>query len=157
MAEPIPIPAAGFEGRNLSLRPAGLWKGAAILCDGQPAPRKGRTFTLNNNAGAPVTMKFTGNFLDPIPRIDAGGQVIQLAPPFAWWEYVLIAMPMVLLIIGGAVGGVCGAVAAYSNAQVLRLQMPLGLRIVLCFVVLAGATVVLFCVAILLRLLLGTT
>jgi hypothetical protein len=139
MADPIPIPLAGFEGRGLALQPAGLWKGAVIVCDGVPAPRQGRTFTLKDNAGAPVTLKFAGAFFDPLPGIQTGGQTIRLVPAFAWWEYALIVLPILLVAVGGALGGGLGAGAAYANAQILRLRQPLGVRIMLCLVSAAAA------------------
>jgi hypothetical protein len=130
MSDPagLPIDVAGFQTRRLSLRPAGFWRGAAILCDGVPAPRKGRTFTVNNDAGAPVIVQLKGMFFDPIPQVQVGDQRIVLARPFAWYEYVLIVLPLVL-VAGGALGGACGAFAAYGNAQVLRMRQPLALRL----------------------------
>jgi hypothetical protein len=150
MSEPTtyPIAYAGFEGRGLALQPAGLWKGAQILCDGAPLPRKGRVYTVNDNSGTLVTIRFRGSFLDPIPRVVIGDQVIALAPPFAWYDYVVVALPL-LLVAGGILGGVTGAVAAFSNAKLLRSSLPASARYVLCLVSAAGAVIVYFVLAVL--------
>jgi hypothetical protein len=152
MSDAIPITCAGFEGRALSLQPAGLWKGATILCDGVPAPRKGRTFTLTNNRGEPVTLKFAGNLFDL--RIDAGGAILRPYPPMPWWGYGLIVLPFALAGVGGLVGGLIGAAAGMTNRQILRTQQPAGLRILYCVLVIAGATVIWLVVAVVLALLL---
>jgi hypothetical protein len=150
MADPVPIAYAGFEGRGLALRPTGLLKGAAILCNGQPAPKIGRTFTVNDNAGAPVTFQLKGAFFDPIPAVQVvGGPLIRLAPAFAWYEYVWIALPLALIAVGGALGAFCGIVAAYFNAQILRSQQPVALRYLFSFLVMIAAVAVWLGIAIL--------
>ncbi|HEY2707734.1 MAG TPA: hypothetical protein VGI95_06745 [Caulobacteraceae bacterium] len=138
MADPIPFDYPGFEGRRLALRPMGLMTGAAVVVDGVAAPRKGRTFTLTDNAGTPVAMRLKG-FIDPIPQIQAGERTITLARPFAWYEYVWILLPLALLIVGGFLGGLCGGVAAYVNAQVLRSSYPAVVRYGLSLLVILAA------------------
>lgn len=147
----LPIDYPGFQGR-LALRPAGFWTAAAIVCDGAVAPRKGRTFTIMDSAGQPVLVQLKGLFFDPIPQVQIGGQTITLARPFAWYEYLLMALPLVLIPLGGALGGLCGAVAVYVNAQVLRMQQPLALRLGLAFLVVLGAVAVWLILALLLSM-----
>ena len=154
MADAIPLTYPGFEGRGLSLRPQGLWSGAAILCDGTPAPRQGRAFALKNNSGEPVTMKLVGGFFDL--RVDAGGQILRPYPPLPWWGYILILAPLALIGLGGALGGVAGAVGAYLNSQILRLQQPAGLRALYCLLVIAGLTIGWLVLAVLFSLMLGS-
>jgi len=146
MADPIPLTLPGFEGRGLSLRPAGLVAGATILCDGAPAPRQGRAFTLKNNAGEPVTMRLTGNLFEL--RVDAGGQILRPFPPMPWWGYVLALAPFSLVVIGGLIGGVAGAVGAVTNIQILRTQQPAGLKVLYCLLVIAGVTIAYFVFAV---------
>lgn len=143
MAEPLPITYPGFEGRGLALRPMGFLQGAAIVCDGRAAPRKRRTFTLADNRGAPVTFRLNGNLFDPIPAVIVGGQTtIRLGRPFAWYEYVWIALPLALLVAGGAVGGLCGGVAMLINARLLRSDQPAWARYGLGVLVFLGAAIV---------------
>ena len=142
MAEPLPITYPGFEGRGLALRPSGFFKGAAILCDGKPAPRQGRSFTLTDNGGAPVTFRLSGNIFDPIPAVVAGQSTIRLGKPFAWYEYVWIALPLALVGVGGLLGGICGAVAMLINARLLRSGQPVWARYGLGVLVIIGAVIV---------------
>ncbi len=126
-----------------------FWTGAAIVCDGARAPRKGRTFTVSNSAGAPVTFQLKGLFFDPIPQVVVGDQTIVLARPFAWYEYIFIVLPLAL-VVGGAIGGACSAIAAYSNAQVLRMQLPAPARFGLVFLITLGAAAAWFGIALML-------
>ena len=153
MSEPIPIPLAGFEGRGLSLRQPGFWTGVALLCDGAPVPRQGGVYALKDNAGAAVALKFRRTPFDPIPKIDANGQVIVLAPPLAWYDYVLIILPIGLVGIGGIIGGVCGAMGAYFNTQVARLPLPAPLRILIALGVTLAAAAVWFGIVLLIAML----
>jgi hypothetical protein len=141
MAEPMPFAYPGFEGRGLALRPMGFLAAAAIVADGKPAPRKGRAFTLADNQGAPVTFQLRGNLLDPIPAVEVGGQTIRLARPFAWYEYVLVLLPMALVVVGGLLGGLCGGVAVLVNARVLRGAQPAFVRYGLSLLVIVAAIV----------------
>jgi hypothetical protein len=147
-----PIPFPGFEGRGLSLRPAGLWQGATIMCDGAPVPRKDGGFEAKNNQGQPVSFKL-GRGIDPIPKILAGDQSITLAPPLAWYAYVWVALPIALVVIGGLIGGVTGAVAAYLNFQVMRGQQPAGTRYLLTGLITVAAVVVFLVLAVIFTLL----
>ena len=141
MAEALPIAYPGFEGRGLALRPMGFFQGAAIICDGAAAPRKGRTFTLTDNHGAPVSFRLNGNVFDPIPAVVVGGKTtLRLGRPFAWYEYLWIALPLVLFV-GGALGGLCGGVAVLVNARLLRSSLPVLARYGLGVLVILGAAV----------------
>jgi len=142
MAEPMPFAYPGFEGRGLALRPMGFFSAAGIVADGKPAPRKGRSFTVADNQGAPVIFQLRGNLLDPIPAVVVGDQTIRLARPFAWYEYILVLLPMALLFVGGLLGGLCGGVAVLINARLLRGGEPAAIRYSLSLVVIVAAVVV---------------
>lgn len=154
MAEPLPITYPGFEGRGLALRPSGWIKGAAIVTADAAPTRKGRTFTVSDNAGAPVVFQLKGNILDPIPAVVVGDQTIRLARPLAWYEYVWIALPLVLLV-GGALGGACGGAAMLVNARILRSNEPVWVRYALGVLVMIAAVIALFLLGALLSLAVG--
>jgi hypothetical protein len=152
MADPLPIDYPGFEGRGLALRPSGFFTGAAIVCDGRPATRTGRTFSVNDNRGSPVTFQLKGSIFDPLPAVQAGDRLIRFAAPFTWYEYVWIALPLALLVLGGALGGACGAAAAYINARLLRSSQPMWARYGLGVLVILGATLIWVVLAMLITL-----
>ena len=120
----LPIDVAGFEGRGLCVRPAGLWRGAALVCDGAPVARTGLAFELKDNAGSPVTFRFGQVPFDPIPKVIVRDEVIELAPPLAWYQYIWILLPLALIVVGGLLGGLAGGAAAFANMQLMRQPGP---------------------------------
>lgn len=116
----LPIAVAGFEGRGLSLRPAGLLRGATLVCDGAPVPRKGTVFELKDNQGALVSFRFGQTLFDPIPKVIVRDDVIELAPPLAWYQYLWILAPASLIFVGGLLGGLAGGAAAFANMHLMR-------------------------------------
>jgi len=120
----MPLDVVGFEGRGLSVRPAGLWRGPALVCDGAPVPRAGTAFELKDNSGAPVAFRFGQTPFDPIPKVIVRDQVIDLAPPIAWHQYVWILLPVALVFRGGLLGGLAGGAAAFANLQIMRQPGP---------------------------------
>jgi hypothetical protein len=119
----LPLDVAGFEGRGLAVRPAGLWRGAALVCDGAPVRRTGAAFGLNDNSGARVAFRFGQVPFDPIPKVIVRDQVIVLAPPLAWYQYAWAALPIALIVLGGLLGGLAGA-AAFANLHIMRQPGP---------------------------------
>jgi hypothetical protein len=47
----------------------------------------------------------------------------------AWWELVLVLIPLGLVILGGLVGGVIGAIALLSNLAIARRPMAPGIKV----------------------------
>lgn len=66
-----------------------------------------------------------------------------------WWEIVLVILPLTLILIGGLIGGVFGALGAISNTYIARSKMSPALRAVLMIGVLLAAYVLFFIVEIL--------
>jgi len=124
----LPLDVAGFEGRGLAVRPAGLWRGAALVCDGAPVRRTGAAFELKDNSGAPVAFRFGQVPFDPIPKVIVRDEVIELAPPLAWYQYVWILLPVALLVVGGLLGGLAGGAAAFANMQIMRQPGPVWMK-----------------------------
>jgi hypothetical protein len=141
------LEVAGFEGQRLEID-AGPFK-KTLLLNGVPAPSAGiGQFRLTRNDGREVTTKWTSS-LDPAPSIVIDGQTIRTAPPLKWHEIAVIGLPVLLVVVGGAVGGLLGGVAATFNAKLMRSAQPVALRYAGCialggvaaflYVIIAGA------------------
>jgi hypothetical protein len=96
-----------------------------VFVNGEPVTgkRKSRKFiyTVTDDSGAEVEISIGVLFFDPVPRVTVGEDRIQLAPPLAKLEYVWIALPIALAFVGGGLGALIGALAAYANGRVFRL------------------------------------
>jgi hypothetical protein len=139
----------GFEGQTIEVVPPGILSGARLLVDGQKA-EKGDTFgqmQLTRNDGRVVAAFWVPSFygLD-IPKINIDGKVIDVATPLKWFEWVWAALPIALIFVGGALGGLAGIVAATVNATIFRSSESPTMKFILSACV-SGAAVVLYFVA----------
>jgi hypothetical protein len=117
-----PVMVEGFEGRQLAVQPAGLFTSSKLFVDGQPAPpgaKRGQVL-LRRNDGREVVASFKNSLPDPVPLLVVDGKEIRLAEPLAWYEWIWVGMPLVLILLGGAVGGALGGVATVINAHLFR-------------------------------------
>jgi hypothetical protein len=156
MEYPLNLP--GFEGRQLSLQTAGFFSGPKLLLDGQPAPpgpKRGQ-FALRRNDGTQAVAELRNPlFIDPVPQVVVDGKPHQAAAPLKWYQWVWAGAPLVLLAVGGALGGVLGALAMVVNGRIFRTGLNGVLKYAITGVVSFGAVIVWFGVALVLSLLLN--
>ena len=120
MLQNVDVP--GFEGRQVAVQPAGMFSSSKLFLDGQPAPagRQRGQYLLRRNDGRDVVASFKGGFPDPTPVLVVDGQTLRLAEPLAWYEWVWAGFPLLLILVGGAIGGGLGAGAMTLNAHIFR-------------------------------------
>jgi hypothetical protein len=116
----IAIGHPSFVTRSLSLRPAGMLRGAKLLQSGSQLRGKRMTFEVRDDADRSRVVRIKGRFLDPLPVIEIDGEPIHLGRSLTWYEYAWMGIPVVLVTIGGALGGALGFAAAYGNARIFR-------------------------------------
>lgn len=122
----IPLALAGFEGQDLAVDTGGLWRGPRLLQGEVLAPKGPRrgTVALRRNDGTPAVARIRPRALglDPVPDVDVDGRTVHLSPPLAWYEWAWAALPVLLLFVGGAIGGVAGVLAAHFNLRLFRSE-----------------------------------
>lgn len=124
MQYPLTVP--GFENRQLVVESSGIWSGAKLLIDGEPAPKgpKRGQFVLHRFDGSEAIAQFRGtNFLDPIPQVVIDGKPFSATEPLKWYQWLWCGLPFVLAIIGGALGGLFGGIACAINGRVFRYNL----------------------------------
>lgn len=116
----LPISCKGFEGRRLTVQTGGIFSGPKLLLDGETPAKKKGSFILRDNYGKEVQARLKSRMLDPVPSVELGGESVALARPLLWYEYAWMGIPVLLVFVGGALGGLIGASAAYTSARVFR-------------------------------------
>src|SRR5215472_8325582 len=116
----FPISRSGFEGQDLAVETAGFFSGARVLHNGNPVERRKGRYPVRSNSGQEVLIQLKMNLLDPVPKVIFGDETIVLARPLAWYEWLWISLPFLLVVTGGALGGVVGVTAIYSSARIFR-------------------------------------
>ncbi|MNE68994.1 hypothetical protein D3C76_791200 [compost metagenome] len=86
--------------------------------------------------------KFTGA---PIVLLD--GQEIEIANKLKAYEWVISMLPLLLIAIGGALGGLLGALGFSINVLLFRSKLPTVAKIILSIIVLGVTVIVHFVVA----------
>jgi hypothetical protein len=143
----IPVALPGMEGQKLALRLAGTFSGAKLVLNDQEVAKENGQFFLRSNVGSTLAVKFKSRFLDPIPNLIVGGQTIELAPPLAWYQYAWMAIPIILVFLGGAIGGLCGGLAAGISSRIFRSDRSEGMKYALTGLISVGAFLTYFVVA----------
>ena len=134
-----PVHIDGFEGRQLSVTSGGILAGARLFVDGQPAPKgpKRGQLLLRRNDGTEVVARLRGGFVDPIPEIIIDGKTVAVAEPLRWYQWGWAGLPLVLLILGGALG----AIGAFINGRIFRSALPGIAKYVVTAMVFAGSVI----------------
>ncbi len=123
MGEQYRVNAPALEGREVMLESRTLGQ-PRLWVDGQAAQRgakRGQYLVPTGNAGA-VTVAVRPRLLgvDPVPDVEVDGQKVSLAEPLHPAAVVWGVLPLGLLFIGGAIGGLLGGLAAAVNLKLLR-------------------------------------
>jgi len=120
-----PVHLEGFEGQTLEIQTGGLFSGPKVFVNHQPAPKgKGREVLLRRNDGTSVavTLKPSVFGLD-VPQLVVEGKTIRAIDPLKWYVWAWIALPILLVFVGGALGGIVGALGLTTNAKIVRSKM----------------------------------
>lgn len=149
----IPIDVDGFEGRGLKLRTASLFSWPKLVVDGQLAKGRRMRYMLRDNQGNNVQARIMFNGLDPVPRIEIGGRVFQLARPLQWYEYAWIGLPAILVVGGGMLGSLFGLAAVYSSARIFRSERAPLLKYLVTGAISVGALLAFVVIAVMINLL----
>ena len=117
MQYPLLLPDAA---QPLSVQ-TGIWgDNPVLLAGGVLVPETSGAFVVPAKRGGNFTIRFKNAFLDTVPIAYVNDNAVRLAPPLAWWQYLLCALPLGLLLVGGATGGLIGAICAYGNVALFR-------------------------------------
>ncbi|GAB4419505.1 MAG: hypothetical protein Kow002_07180 [Anaerolineales bacterium] len=132
----------GFEGQNIEMQSPGLFSGAKLLVDGEPAPKgaKRGEMLLRRNDGKDVIAKFKGTFLD-VPNLEVDGNVIQVVEPLKWYQWVWNSLPLLIIVGGGALPFLIAFLAIAINLSLFRKSETRLARYGLTGLVTAGAFV----------------
>ena len=121
MRQTVSIP--GIE-KSLVEIETGWLKGPRLLVDGSEAPRGGKrgSFRLRRDDGSETEVRFKPDWIDPVPKLEVDGQLLQVARPLRWYEWVWIGLPITLLFVGGFIGALAGFIAASASVHVMRSE-----------------------------------
>jgi hypothetical protein len=151
----IEIKHPAFKVQRLSVETASFFTGPKLLLHGVVAKRNGRSYIVMSDTGQELVVKVLHNFFDPIPKVKIGEETIELAKLLKWYEYVWIAIPMLLVFASGALGGFVGAGSAVVNGRIFRSARGTLPRYGLAAVTTVAGTAVFFVLAVTIQIAIG--
>ncbi|MEV6816597.1 hypothetical protein [Micromonospora sp. NPDC051296] len=102
-----------------------LWGRPAVTVGGVPAQRTGRRqYALPAAAGGAVEATVRSAFADPYPTVEVNGVQHRTGPPVPVVLRVLAPLPILLIAVGGALGGLIGVLGLVANLAVARSRTP---------------------------------
>jgi hypothetical protein len=137
----IPVYLRGLEHRNLSICITGAFSKPKLMLDGEPLKKHQGCFWLPSSSGEQFSVKFRKRFLDAVPDLEVRGEIISVLTPLQWYQYAWMTLPLLLLVLGGAVGGLCGVVAAALSSRVFRSELSENLQYAASAFISSGACV----------------
>lgn len=94
-----------------------------------------------------VTLALEPKTLDPFPRLEVEGKQHPIGRKLIAIDFVIIALPMLLILVGGAVGGILGFLGTSINARIMRMPKSALERYGLCIASFLAAAVTWYIIA----------
>jgi hypothetical protein len=130
-----------FKSQRITVEPAANFNGPKLLLNGTVIKKQKGRYIVTSDSGVETAIQLKYNYLDPIPRIKINDEVTEIASPLRWYEYFWISIPFVLVVTGGAIGGLCGALAANANGRIFRSDRTLFAKYGLSALITIGAVI----------------
>jgi hypothetical protein len=151
----IEITHPAFKINRLTVQTAGWFSWPKLLVNGSLAEKHKGRFTVVSDSGQETVIELKYNFLDPVPKVKVAGETLELVPSLRWFEYAWIGIPLLLVLIGGAIGGFVGAIGAAANGRVFRGAYSTPAKYGLSALIALGALITYVILAIAFHLLIG--
>lgn len=140
----------GFEGQLVEVEPrlGGLWGGPRLFVNDQQVPGN-KKMQLRRNDGREVTVRWKNDLWGvDVPNLDVDGTIIQVAKPMPIGYKIWCLLPILLVFIGGALGGIIGAVGVLANGAIFRKRsIQPAVKVMIAIAVAIAAFVVYFLIA----------
>jgi hypothetical protein len=147
-----PVKIQGFENQNIEVK-QGLFTGAKLLFNGQPAPSYTRgVMLLSRDDGSKVDATWKKEFMGfDVPKLIVGGNEIQVVKHLQWYEYLWSGLLVLLLIYGGILGLVGAVFGLILNVRIFRSSKSR----LLGFILTSIATILILVIVIAVKIIIG--
>jgi hypothetical protein len=151
----IEVRHPAFTTQHLAVETASLLGGPKLLLNGEVVKRQKGRYAVAMDSGAETLVQMKYNLVDPVPTLKIDDESVRLADPLQWYEYAWGGMPILLVFVGGALGGLIGGIASVTNGRILRSGRGIAARYGLTAIVTLSAAVIFFVLAVALRFWMG--
>ncbi|RKJ85680.1 hypothetical protein D6R50_21030 [Aeromonas veronii] len=110
-----------FKSQRLTIETAKIFHKSKLLLNGTVVNTQKGLCTVTADSGAATSLQLKYRWFDPVPKIKIGEEVVEIVSPMRWFEYTwIMALPFGLVVTGGTLGGLCGAVAVHVSCRAFR-------------------------------------
>jgi hypothetical protein len=147
-----PVQIVGFEDQKIEVQVASMFAPPKLFVNAKPAANgaKRGEMLLRRSDGQDVTAAWKPKGFD-LPQLVVEGKTISYVEPLQWYQWGAALLPLLLVPVGGALGGMLGALAAFVNAKILRLPQSDSVKYALIGAVTVGVFVLFTVIATALR------
>lgn len=93
--------------------------------------KEGNYYPVKQGKGKTKQLKILGSGYDGVPRVYIDGEKLPVARKLFWYEFLVSCAPLVLVFMGGALGGLLGAIGTVACLNVVRREYSYALRLLL--------------------------
>lgn len=137
----FPIEHEAFIGDRLAVRSGSMWKGPRLLERGRELRGRFGKYQIKDSEGRDRLVRLHYNPLDAVPGVSIDGVKLPKSDQLRWFEYAWIGLPLLLIMVGGAIGGASGFAAGHINGKIFRSSRAPWLRYALTGLVSLGSVV----------------
>jgi hypothetical protein len=88
----------------------------------EQSKEKGRPFLIPKTNNEFIKAFPKRSFPDVVPLFEINGIKIHILEKLKWFQYALCGLPILLVIVGGAIGGLIGAIGYLINYNIFRQE-----------------------------------
>lgn len=116
----IEVEHPAFKTERLAVETAGILSSPQLLVNGSVVKKNKGKYSIPSDSGEDIPIELKYNFLDPVPRMKIGDELIKLARSFVWYEYLWFVFLFLSVANLYPVGGLAAAIGAVMSARVFR-------------------------------------
>lgn len=101
-----------------------IWTGKSKLfmnnTELKKSTEKGKPFLIPRPNGSLALAFAKQTYPDLVPTLEIDGKINHIVEKLKWHEYMIGGLPIILIFLGGAIGGLIGVIASLTNFIIFR-------------------------------------
>ncbi len=114
-----------FPNSNFEIKTS-IWTGKSKLfmnnAEIKKSTEKGKPFQIPRADGSIALAFAKQTYPDLVPTLEIDGKINHIVEKLKWYEYLIGGLPIILIFLGGAIGGLIGVVASLTNFNIFRQE-----------------------------------
>jgi len=105
---------------KLVLKLSGVFGSPKLFLNDRKIEKFNKKYSMTEKIGKPFEVQLKSNGFDPVPKVIINNDEFEIVTPFKWYEYLVMGLPILLALQGGALGALFGFAALKANSTIFR-------------------------------------